>query len=399
MVGDSRVSRARQAFMLVGMALVLTFSVFEILKKAPPLSSSSSTIYRKENYTGTHNIATIPNSTQTWKHKNENYTGTNTTIPNVAEIWKSGRDDPVGVQKPAFFEIGVVAEKVLDVKCSRRYYCNSSICRTIQFPGRQHEMEDFLFRSNNTSSKGGLRIQYWGDSVQAQMECDMRQWRHSVTHNSPSSTASTDMALQSDYIQIGCPWRGCVPKGGWGVLYNHTQQADVIFFNLGAHYEFSKPGVFEKELAKYEPVLQPFVARGGVLVVRSPSPTHFQSEDGLFTQQMRNAFALDAGNATCVAIDGMPTIIQHQARLLRAFAARLKNSTFLDIFEISKDRFYEHTQPNNKKGIDCKHFCQNCGLFRAWNALSVSIVMMQLAEVTKRRETKGKESSFRHIIE
>lgn len=266
------------------------------------------------------------------------------------------------------FDVGVVVNETLNVNCSRSYYCSPSICTTIRLSGiDQGVLEDFLFLKSSRS----IRIQYWGDSIQAQMECDMRQWMYD--HSDLYDNNLSYSVFTSDYVQIGCPWRKCVPEGGWNRLRNLTKEADVVVFNLGAHYEFQDKTFFEEELKRYEQVLVTFVEQGGLLIVRSPSPTHFETPDGLYTPVERNKVLRNAGNRTCSPIQSMPPIVEHQDRNLKAFAER-QNATYLDVYGISKERSFEHTEPN-KKGIDCKHFCQNCGLFRAWNALAVSKIM------------------------
>jgi hypothetical protein len=367
-------------------------------------------------------------------------------------------------------------KKKMNVPCSRGYFCNTQNCRQVVLPknidtplNTLQEMEDFIYlgfhhtgmddtaggdtrtttNSTSDSTSGGannslvgpgpaqpippagqlnierpLRIQFWGDSISATMECDLRQWQYEVQHKrrimSPNNdTSGASMApplngLDIDYIELGCPWAGCEPKNGWDDLkYNVSAQADVIIFNLGAHYELFPRKPMSSNWANYEKVLKYFVEQGGRLIMRSPSPTHFATHTGLGRKKDRNilkaggrlintteqqgscapfqehlllnrTFHTNSSNTKTANMDVLgqqrpsypfpSDTIARQDRVLREMADRLNttnSSYYLDVYGISWDRWSEHILSQH----DCKHFCQSCGLLRAWNAMAVSLLL------------------------
>jgi hypothetical protein len=299
----------------------------------------------------------------------------------------------------------------LDVRCSRSFYCNPSKCRPIRMKEEalaRHgydEISSFLFQERNNSnsnrsndakrqrsftrfSHSRLRIQYWGDSVQATLECDMRQWMHD---------ASAGTKMTSEYVQLGCPWRKCTPEGGWKGLALRTQKdVDMIVFTIGNHYEFLPINDFKADLDRYYDILEPFLKGGGnytrsrkrALLVLSPSPTHFDTPNGLFNETLRDRYPKNDTNFEflCVPIPNgiMPSIITQQKEALKTFVNRLKKSMtessaaaiveYVDVHSLSLSRHQEH-RGKTRPFIDCKHFCQNCGILRAWNALIVDKIM------------------------
>jgi hypothetical protein len=232
------------------------------------------------------------------------------------------------------------------------------------------------------------------------MECDMRQWLHEVGHM--SSTPD----VQSSYLLVGCPWQ-CNPlEEYWENLKDSLRNQDIIVFNIGAHYENSYPkhwgfsvgnvsvsndieSVFRADIfQRYFDILQTFLSlERKVLLVRGPSPTHFNTYDGLANATQRETLLQQYKQNTtyeyCTAFQTIPDIVKAQEKALLQLVDRLISSNttspssrvaYIDVYNISKGRHFEHTTIP-KEPLDCKHFCQNCGLLRAWNSLVLDYLM------------------------
>ena len=331
----------------------------------------------------------------------------------------------------------VVVPTHLDVKCSRHYYCNVSNCQPVHM----------IIVSNSTSSSssssfscyneiqsnffgtvGELTVHYWGDSLQAQLDCDMRQWAYENKIHS--------IKVKSEYIQVGCPWY-CDDDENEGIksertkkkkqkkkgrnkpsltfLKQYAKYSDVIVFNIGGHYENDDLAKlnFERDMGKYYQLLLPFVLLPNkVLIIRSPSPTHFNTTNGLlFANQtnqydsLKDQYERNNNQYACVPLPQSPSyipeIVRHQQVRLKALAERLKNATtttaasssspsvvnYLDVYELSRVRYQEHA--HNPGQLDCKHYCQNCGLLRSWNVQIANYVINHRRRETVRTELKA----------
>ena len=315
----------------------------------------------------------------------------------------------------------VVVPTKLDIACTRNFYCNSSNCQPVYIKGyAQHsyrEIKSKLFDASNRP----LKIQFWGDSIQAQVECDMRQWTHenskcnSTVGYSPEewSKSCIPTTVSSEYLQVGCPWYNCTPSIGWEGLIRRAKTADVIVFNIGAHYEggidddslpYQKRDIaFDVDIDRYYSVLQTFMTlESKVLLVRGPSPTHFDTEDGIPDRGIENATQIlneiwkrNNFQYACVPLRKVPDVIRRQKQGLLSLVNRLKHSNmtdatstvdFLDVYDLTRDRHMEHSD-SRKVIMDCKHYCQNCGVYRAWN----SIVADYITSLERFIELSGEE--------
>jgi len=278
----------------------------------------------------------------------------------------------------------------LDVECSRDYYCPPSRCTAPQNLSAQYTLDtlqDGLFGDINRRRTPIIsKIQFWGDSLTAQMECDFRQWQHdyvvqqqqqkkhrNTTTKKKNNNNLSIERIQSTYVQVGCPWHDCTPKAGWGTaLTDMANQADVIVFNIGAHYEFLNATQIEADIFRYEPYLRAFLEapKKPLAIVRSPSPTNFDTPTGLATiemihslQKLKKEQNLTRDDICAPLLTAkMPPIVQHQDVLLRGMADRI-GAYYHDVYTISL-----HHWKDRRAGVsDCKHYCQSCGIWRAWN--------------------------------
>ena len=309
----------------------------------------------------------------------------------------------------------ITVESKLTVSCSRGFYCETDVCMPIYIRKPSYtshsyqEIQSFLIGNESITATPTsplsypVRIQYWGDSIQATMECDMRQWLHEIDLLSPPIDV---VRWASSFLVAGCPWHCNPPEDYWENLINSTRKHDVIVFNLGSHYEQSYPNdlgysigntsvsddiesVFRAEIfQRYFDILQSFVSlERKILLVRGPSPTHFDTHDGLAnTTQRQTLLQWYQENATyeyCTAFQKTPDIVKAQEDILHELVDRLQSSNttspssrvaYIDVYDISKGRHSEHTTIP-KEPLDCKHFCQNCGLLRAWNSLVMDYLM------------------------
>ena len=132
----------------------------------------------------------------------------------------------------------------------------------------------------------GVRLQFWGDSVSAQMECDFRGalWQAGVEATGAQVTNMgadySSLNASVDYVQIGCPWAcgGAVGRN-LSQLESHARAATHIVFNIGEHYRDSTEKHLIDDIAVFDRVLSNTNAQ---LVVRSPNPTHFATSTGKF---------------------------------------------------------------------------------------------------------------------
>lgn len=297
----------------------------------------------------------------------------------------------------------IITPNVLNVLCSRGFYCNASSFAPLQIhaPTVSHSHQDMISflagKNKTTNSSHNLRIQYWGDSIQATMECDMRQWLLEIQgllesseslESSPVNISAT--IISSSYLKIGCPWHCDPAKEYWENLKLSYNATDVLVFNIGSHYELGDESTFRDEILKrYYDILHSFLMlEKKILLVRGPSATHFDTENGLANETQRESLTqmFDDSNSTyayCSPLRKIPDVVLAQERVLSILVDRLQSSdarspsssvAYMDVYEMTKDRHTEHTTISLKP-LDCKYFCMNCGVLRAWNALVVDYLM------------------------
>lgn len=120
-----------------------------------------------------------------------------------------------------------------------------------------------------------------------------------------------------------------------------------------------------------------------MLLVRGPSPSHFDTNDGILENLTHHEAVLESSNTEypCVPLRRVPSIVQRQEEGLRILVNRLKQSNssaatstvdYLDVYNLTRDRYMEHRDPHTHN--DCKHYCQHCGTLRAWNSLVADFI-------------------------
>ena len=222
-------------------------------------------------------------------------------------------------------------------------------------------------------------VLFLGDSVSAQMECDLRgRIRRTVGASnvrglSGSSADFPTINASVRYIGIGCPWF-CTNQSHEVVptyFQQHVSSATHIVFNIGAHYEGKHQQLLDKHLQLFAGLLIRSSAR---LIVRSQSHTHFPTKDGLFQHRGNGS-----GDGTyCMAHPAPPTQLHVTEVALRNFAARM-HAGYLDVLGLSDDAnahpiFHATNMTHDRVMKDCRHFCQDCDSFGAWNSLLVASI-------------------------
>ena len=239
----------------------------------------------------------------------------------------------------------------LSIPCSRQMYCDESECALHPLP---------IPRLNVSTT-----IQYWGDSIQAQLECDLRQWVHD------NGTAR----VQSSYVKVGCPWR-C--NSDLKRLKEQMMVADTIVFSVGSHYEQRQRREFGEFLRRLQPLLIQFTTSGGTLLVRSISATHFNHTNGLYSPKSVVA------TRACVPHTStrIPSVHMEQIRELQRFAHAV-GGVYVDVYNQSRSGYAEHaTTHDGKTVLDCRHFCSSCGMYRRWNVQLINQVVQQTTQIS-----------------
>ena len=226
---------------------------------------------------------------------------------------------------------------------------------------------------------------FLGDSVMAQLECDLRFALDSVSEcwSRPHPACDTErgqcagefvyprLNISTRFLGVGCPWfcdqhnNGSVTERRALVLPQAAAGATSVVFNIGNHYAGMKEGFFTESVAQFELGLRR--TRLPVAVI-SPSATHFATADGSY----HGTTASSGGHCQAHAAGALPT--HPQEHHLRHLAARLPQGRYVDIYRLSDDPRQHsrwHTSADGKLHVvdDCRHFCQNCFMLRAWNTL------------------------------
>ena len=235
------------------------------------------------------------------------------------------------------------------VKCSRQMLCPKSACAFKPMP---------IPTLNVT-----IAITYWGDSISAQMECDLRQWAHD---------ANAATRIRSSHVLMGCPWI-CDLKCGPHLQRDSTH---VIVFNVGAHYEDKPIHQLLGLLHVLTPIARRFVDDGGIFVVRSVSATHFDSPMGMYNYP--NGSVVQSGGCVSHHCNDVAQIVVEQTEALKNFT-NLTGGLYFDIYKQSCAGLHaEHATTHHGNSIlDCRHFCSLCSVYRNWNAQLVDLVQQK----------------------
>jgi hypothetical protein len=271
---------------------------------------------------------------------------------------------------------------------NRNYTCDSHFCAPMQT----------VPPATLAGALRNQRLLFLGDSVTVQLECDLRFALDSVAECwvQPNSYCSefhgqcTDefvypaLNISTRMLGVGCPWH-CVQHAN-GTLEKRALQltttgvllsATAVVFSLGNHYEDWRRDAFDASLAQFEAGLRR--ARLPVAVV-SPSATHFATADGSYhgsTSPTASSAAHPHERAECRARAAGAPRPAHSALQdagLRRLAGRLPRGRYVDVYKLSDDPRQHarwHTSPDGKVAEvgDCRHFCQNCYMLRAWNTV------------------------------
>ena len=191
-------------------------------------------------------------------------------------------------------------------------------------------------------------LQFWGDSVQAQMECDFRYALNAIApftdyHCSLVECGARYPSLNSSvkHVWAGCPHMvtTCSPERHQihelpeEELLAKARGATHIIFNIGAHYEEFEPTNLLESLRRFHAV---FTRSGAKLIVRSQAETHFPTTDGLWMSPPRTDLVTHrpAGE---YCVPHPPPIHLHFTEIeLRRFA-RKTGAAYLDVRGPSHD--------------------------------------------------------------
>jgi hypothetical protein len=248
----------------------------------------------------------------------------------------------------------------------------------------------------------GHTVQFVGDSVTAQFECDLRQvltktavhtqalscdeevtpicpGKHSSVFNDLSGTKTTVL-----YQKAGCPW-ACVDSNQTAHQLDITlngrnggHNATTVVFNIGAHYKSAE------SLRRVIPYFLEALANSPAksIVIRSPNIAHFKTPTGSYNAstvkggcQAHSADSLPLERIHDITLRKLAGALQQHA-LVKARGARVK---YMDVFGLSD---FPHMHPTmhtdgaqTKVLVDCLHECQTCKVLRSWTSLLASLLM------------------------
>ena len=243
------------------------------------------------------------------------------------------------------------------------------------------------------------RIQFWGDSVQAQMECDLRVALNSVAQPVPLACNLMEcgahypsLNASSRYFWVGCPHQASCSVSNQTIvemmhhsLVKRAQTATHIVFNIGSHYESYSGPVMSRSLGHFHRVLSHV---GASVIVRSQSDTHFPTADGMLLSEARTNIPNTEPSAGGFCVPHRPRLTLHFTEVEIRRLAGILHAPFLDVLALS-DYPNAHPSPTltaNRYSddlqlplyhTDCRHFCQNCGIYRAWNSQLVSALIVE----------------------
>lgn len=245
------------------------------------------------------------------------------------------------------------------VACSRNFTCDKCSPSLLLTP------EHFLRAARNT------HVVFVGDSVTAQVECDYRQALsdgEAVAINESSTGAYyPSLSASSRFITIGCPWR-CKNSTNERLFLEKTANnlaypTTHVVFNLGSHYSV---GRLKAALDNHREFLLHLKDKGIKVLIRTLGVTHFPSSSGDYA-----SFPHKSTDYVCTrARNPMKSIIIPQNTYLTGLAQNI-SADIIDITGLSDDHLSHPTLKNGKYTRDCRHICQNCGMLRSWNSLTI----------------------------
>ena len=153
-------------------------------------------------------------------------------------------------------------------QCVRDMQCSARTCRPLAI----------LPPATFVAAMRNHHVQFWGDSVSAQLECDLRDrllravGQHQGVTDYHSLGIYPTLNASVSYLAVGCPW-GCRRMNNMSVempreharellplravsdkklLSWHASRATHIVFNIGAHYEDVGAAAFAASLKSFE---------------------------------------------------------------------------------------------------------------------------------------------------
>ena len=239
------------------------------------------------------------------------------------------------------------------------------------------------------------RIQFWGDSVSSQMECDFRFALNELIEPVPNGpcrvkrcgAAYPALNASVEYWDTGCPYSCMYNKYDGSIqetetvdeLLQRAKSATHVVFNLGGHYEgydtanrswvrYASPQIFHRTLGHFWTVLSRLQKGGTKVILRSTSHTHFSTKDGYMdvtSFRMPKHHRSDPTRNWCVPSPPSQTL--HFTEVEMRKLARALGSPYFDVLGLSDDASM-HPDFHGARGKgparpfkeDCRHFCQNC---------------------------------------
>lgn len=276
--------------------------------------------------------------------------------------------------------------------CSRNMTCDPGVCTAVPT----------LPDSTIAAVFAGHTVQFIGDSVTAQLECDLRQvltktavhvqalpCDKEVTPICPDKF-SNKVFIDSNgkktkvlFLPVGCPWKPCNVNNTQtahelDIILNGRNgghNATIVVFNIGAHYNTAK------SLRRVIPLFSEALANSSAkyIVIRSPNTVHFATPTGSYNDSMV------IGRCQALSPDSLPLERLHD-NTLRKFAGLLQQHAlvkargtrvmYMDVLGLSDFPDMHPTMHTGKKGtrvvVDCRHVCQTCKVLRSWTSFLAS---------------------------
>ena len=286
---------------------------------------------------------------------------------------------------------------MLGVRCSRNMTCDPSMCRPV--PVLSDEFIGNAF--------AGHVIQFWGDSITTQFECDARNTLQRtakssesvechVDHRDPSlprvcpeypgaTTFTHKNGIHTTVMsyRVGCPWF-CI-KGDnaeiatapelANLVNNRFWNTSVVVFNLGAHYTVESLNATINLL--YRAALSSVSVKH--IVIRSPNSVHFNTASGSYNPteiQPECKANMHIVNAAEIQKDA---ILRQLAQDLHHDPNVSARVIYLDVMGITDfptmhPQWHTTAGKRTRKPHDCLHICQTCDLLASANSLLASML-------------------------
>jgi len=250
--------------------------------------------------------------------------------------------------------------KELSVPCSRNMTCPAcSLVPTLPASIFTHVVQN-------------KHILFWGDSVTAQVECDLRAAVVEAGHVEPANQWSKggdfpSINASTRFVQRGCPWN-CA-KGSYNetsnisALVQDAENATHVVFHLGHHYPTKNLADSVDRL--YKPALLALRNAGKSVIVRSMNTVHFHTPQGTYDSKTYHN-----NEHSYVCYGHSPKVGEFSAldQVLRKLAVDT-GALLLDISGLSDDPHSHAMYHDGKLVRDCTHVCSNCDMARSWNSL------------------------------